>query len=675
MGIKVIDIMNKEDIKNRIAFLRRVLNDQNHSYYVLNNPVMSDFQFDTFLSELTKLENDNPELKDDNSPTVRVGSDIVKQFVQIEHINQMYSLSNTYSIDDIKDFENRVTKSIEQSPEFVCELKFDGTAISLIYENGKLLRAVTRGDGVVGDDVTANVRTIRSIPLEVYDKSAQDLFEVRGEIFMPHKSFERLNIEREGSGESPFANPRNAAAGTLKTQDSSVVAHRELDFFPYSFISNFSDIKNHFESLTYLKQLGFKTSEHSVLCKSVEDIDEFITKWDKKRKSLPYDTDGIVIKINDYKNQLDLGYTAKAPRWAVAYKFKAEQVKSVLLSVDFQVGRTGAITPVANLEPVKLAGTIVKRASLHNLDQISLLDIRLYDTVLVEKGGEVIPKIVGVDITQRDIFSQPFEFITTCPACGAALVKPEGEAKHFCQNSAGCPPQIIGRIIHFVSRKAMNIDSLGDETIEMLNNEGLIINYSDLFSLSVEDLVPLNRLGQKSAENIVYGIEKSKQNDFERVFFALGIRYVGEVTAKKITKYFGNIDSVISASSQELLEVEEVGEVIANSIIDFFSQESNVEIINKLKQSGVNFVQREKVMLSELLAGKNIIVSGKFSKYTRDEIKNMIELHGGKNLSSVSSNCDYLIAGDKIGPAKLSKAEKLGVVIISEDEFEKMING
>ena len=412
-----------------------------------------------------------------------------------------------------------------------------------------------------------------------------------------------------------------------------------------------------------------------MLCKSVEEIDEFITKWDKKRKDLPYDTDGIVIKINDYKNQLDLGYTAKAPRWAVAYKFKADQVKSVLLSVDFQVGRTGAITPVANLEPVKLAGTIVKRASLHNLDQISLLDIRLYDTVLVEKGGEVIPKIVGVDISQRDLFSQPFEFIAACPACGATLVKPEGEAKHFCQNSSGCPPQIIGRIIHFVSRKAMNIDSLGDETIEMLKNKGLINDYSDLFSLSVEDLVPLNRLGQKSAENIVYGIDKSKQNDFERVFFALGIRYVGEVTAKKITKYFGNIDSVISASSQELLEVEEVGEVIANSIVDFFSQESNLEMINKLKQSGVNFVQREKEMLSELLAGKNIIVSGKFSKYNRDEIKNMIELHGGKNLSSVSSNCDYLIAGDKIGPAKLSKAEKLGVVIISEDEFEKMING
>ena len=667
--------MNKEEVKNRVLFLRREINNLNHAYYVLNNPIVSDMQFDTLLNELIKLEKDNPELQDENSPTVRVGSDIVKQFTQIGHINPMYSLSNTYSIDEIKDFESRAIKTTEHELEFVCELKFDGTAISLIYKNGKLLRAITRGDGVMGDDVTANVRTIRSIPLEVYEHTTQDIFEVRGEIFMPHNSFDRLNAEREDIGETPFANPRNAASGTLKTQDSAVVAHRGLDFFAYNFISESSKIETHFESLKYLKKLGFKTSEHTVLCKSVEQIDEFISKWDKKRKKLPYDTDGVVIKINDYKSQRYLGFTAKAPRWAVAYKFKAEQARSILHSIDFQVGRTGAITPVANLEPVKLAGTIVKRASLHNSEQIALLDIRVDDTVLVEKGGEIIPKIVGVDPTQRDMFSQPFEFINTCPACGFALVKPEGEAKHFCQNISGCPPQIIGRIIHFVSRKAMNIDSLGDETIEMLYNTGLIKNYADLFSLRIEDLIPLNRLGQKSAENIVKGVEQSKQNDFEKIFFGLGIRYVGEITAKKLTKYFGNIDNIIAATSEELLEVDEVGEVIANSIIDHFSQESNIQIIEKLKQNNVNFTQKEKLMLSESLEGKSIIVSGKFAIYSREQIKELIELHGGKNLSSVSSNCDYLIAGDKMGPAKLAKAEKLGIKIISEDEFKNMIDG
>lgn len=665
--------MDKNEIRERVDFLKRELNRLNHAYYVLNNPIISDYEFDVLLQELMGLENQNPELKDGNSPTVRLGSDSTKEFKQVNHINPMYSLSNTYSIEEIADFDTRIKKTLLGEVEYVCELKFDGTAISLIYEGGKLSRAVTRGDGVVGDDVTNNVKTIKSIPLEIYNPEAQGEFEVRGEIFLPHSSFKKMNEEREDIGETPFANPRNAAAGTLKTQDSSVVARRGLDFFAYAYLSPTTEIKTHSDALKHLKSFGFKVSEDTTVCNSIEKIERFIKKWNKERKKLPYDTDGIVIKVNDYPTQKVLGFTAKAPRWAVAYKFKAEQVTTELLSIDFQVGRTGAITPVANLIPVKIAGTVVKRASLHNSEQIALLDIRIDDFVLVEKGGEIIPKIVGVDISKRNMFSAPFKFITTCPDCGTKLVKLEDEAKHFCPNLIGCPTQIVGKIIHFASRRAMNIDSLGEETIEMLYREGIINNYTDLYFITVEQLIPLNRLAQKSAENIIEGLNESKKNSFAKVFFALGIRYVGETTAKKIVKYFGDIDTIITASNEQLLEVDEVGEVIANSIIHFFSQEMNITNIEKLKNAGVNFENEHKELKSNILKGKSIVISGKFSKYSRDEIKELVESHGGKNLSAVSANCDMLVAGDNMGPAKLAKAEKLGVKIISEDDFEQLL--
>lgn len=665
--------MDKNIIRDRIDFLRIELNRLNHAYYVLNSPIVSDYEFDVLLKELIDLESQNPEFKDANSPTVRLGSDISKEFKQVEHINPMYSLSNTYSIEEIADFETRIKKTEQGNLEYVCELKFDGTAISLIYQNGKLLRAITRGDGVVGDDVTNNVKTIKSIPLVIYAPEAQGEFEVRGEIFLPHSSFDKMNEEREDIGETPFANPRNAAAGTLKTQDSTIVARRGLDFFAYAFISTENKIETHFDALKYLKSLGFKVSEDARVYNSVAKIEKFIKKWDKERRYLPYDTDGIVIKINNYSIQKSLGFTAKAPRWAVAYKFKAEQVTTELLSVDFQVGRTGAITPVANLLPVKIAGTIVKRASLHNSEQIALLDIRIDDFVLVEKGGEIIPKIVGVDVSKRNMFSTPFKFITTCPDCGTELMKLENEAKHFCPNSTECPTQIVGRIIHFASRRAMNIDSLGEEKIDMLYREEVIENYTDLYFITVEELTPLNRLAQKSAENIVEGVNDSKKNSFAKVFFALGIRYVGETTAKKIVKYFGNIDAIISASNEQLLEVDEVGEVIANSIQDFFSKEKNIANIERLRGAGLNFVAEQKELSSDALVGKNVVVSGKFSRYSRDEIKELVESHGGKNLSAVSSNCDLIVAGENMGPAKLAKAEKLGIKIISEDDFEQLL--
>ncbi len=659
--------------KQRIDFLRKELNRLNKAYYIDNNPIISDFEFDKLLRELQDLESKFPEYYDENSPTVRVGSDIVKEFVQVEHINPMYSLSNTYSMAEIQDFENRILKITDNTPKFVCELKFDGTAISLIYSKGRLVRAVTRGDGVKGDDVTANVKTIKSVPLVFEDDFEEDDFEVRGEIIMPHSSFERLNLEREDIGENPFANPRNAAAGTLKTQDSAVVAHRGLDFFAYAVISKNPEVDTHSKALAYIKKLGFQVSENYKVCDTTDKIGDFINYWDKKRKSLPYDTDGVVIKIDDYALQRELGFTAKAPRWAVAYKFKAEQAKTQLLSIDFQVGRTGAITPVANLNPVKLAGTIVKRASLHNSEQIALLDIRIDDMVLVEKGGEIIPKIVGVDKTQRTIFSQPFEYITHCPACGNELVKDEGEAKHFCVNTENCPPQIVGRIIHFISRKAMNIDSLGEETIEMLYRENIIKNYADLYNIKIENLILLNRIGQKSAENIIDGIEKSKKIEFSKLFFALGIRYVGETTAKKIVKHFSDIDSIINATREQLLEVEEVGDVIADSILAFFGKAENLHIIQRLKEYGLQFSQVKTQQLSNSLEDKSIVVSGKFSKFSREQIKELIELHGGKNLAAVSSKCDYLVAGENMGPAKLAKAEKLGIKIISEDDFEQLI--
>lgn len=665
--------MNTKNESKRIEELTDKLHMLNHSYYVLNQSLVSDMEFDEMLHELQKLEEKHPNLKIDGSPTERVGSDINSEFQQRAHRNQMYSLSNTYSANELIDFNQRVEKDAGKV-EYVCELKFDGTAISLTYENGVLLYAITRGDGTKGDDVTANVKTIKSIPLRLKGDNIPPYIEVRGEIYMPHSSFSRINAEREDIGEQPFANPRNAAAGTLKSQQSSVVAHRGLDCFIYSLVTEAKYTpSSHVESLNMLRDLGFRVSDDSRLCNNIDDVLTYIEEWDNKRKKLTYDTDGVVIKVNQISVQKGLGFTAKAPRWAVAFKFKAERVATELLSVDYQVGRTGAITPVANLAPVKLAGTIVKRASLHNAEQIALLGLHLGDMVYVEKGGEIIPKIVGVDGSNRDIFSQPIEYITSCPACGTALVREEGEAKHFCPNRDHCPVQIIGRIIHFISRKAMNIDGLGDETVELLYNNSLVRDYADLYSLTREQLIPLERLGEKSADNIIKSLELSKEVPFARVLFALGIRFVGETTAKKIAASLKSIDAIINATKEELLSVEEVGDKIADSIIKFFAQTEHLELIERLKSYGLQFVEVEKERLSENLSGMSILLSGTFSRYSRDELKSLIEQNGGKNVSSVSSKTDLFLTGDKIGPAKLAKAEKLGVKMIGEDEFLAMI--
>ncbi|MFI3267406.1 MAG: NAD-dependent DNA ligase LigA [Rikenellaceae bacterium] len=660
---------SEHEIRSKIEHLRAELHAYNHSYYVLNSPIISDKDFDEKISNLQELESKYPQFFDENSPTQRVGSDITSDFKQVQHRYPMLSLSNTYSVSEITDFDTRIKKEIESNVEYVTELKFDGTAISLTYQNGALLRGVTRGDGTQGDDVTANVKTIRSIPLKLTGSDYPDFFEVRGEIYMPHKSFNKLNEEREDIGENPFANPRNAAAGTLKLQSSSAVASRGLDSTIYGFYCDENPFSTHYEMLQKLSEWGFKCSENIKLCKSIDEIDEFISIWDKKREKLPYDTDGVVIKLNRFSQQQIMGNTAKAPRWAVAYKFSAEQAFTLLTSVDYQVGRTGAITPVANLEPVKLAGTIVKRASLHNADQIELLDVRIGDIVIVEKGGEIIPKIVGVDLTQRNIFSETIDYIVCCPACNTPLVRDEGEAKHYCPNTTGCPPQISGRIIHFVSRKAMNIDGLGDETIEMLCSQGLITNVADLYSLQKEKLEVLERMGDKSATNIINAIEKSKSIPFERVLFALGIRYVGETTAKKIAYSIKNIDNLESATIERLLEIDEVGDKIAESIQLFFSDLNNIHIIDKLKASSLSFEVEEKENLSARLEGLKIVVSGVFKTMSRDELKAKIEAHGGKVVSSISKNTSFIVAGDDMGPSKYEKATKLNVKIISESDF------
>lgn len=665
--------MNTKETAKYIEELTNKLHTLNHSYYVLNQPLIGDLEFDNMLSELQKLEEKHPNLKIDGSPTERVGSDINSEFQQKLHRNPMYSLSNTYSANELLDFNQRIEKDAGKV-EYVCELKFDGTAISLTYENGTLLHAITRGDGTKGDDVTANVKTIKSVPLKLHGSNIPEYLEVRGEIYMPHSSFDRINTEREDIGEQPFANPRNAAAGTLKSQQSSVVAHRGLDCFIYSLVTDAANTpSSHIESLELLRNWGFKVSSDSALCTDIDKVLLYIEKWDTKRKTLAYDTDGVVIKVNQLSVQRGLGFTAKAPRWAVAYKFKAERVSTELLSVDYQVGRTGAITPVANLSPVKLAGTIVKRASLHNAEQISLLGLHLGDMVYVEKGGEIIPKIVGVDTSNRNIFSQPIDYITHCPVCNTPLVREEGEAKHFCPNRDHCPVQIIGRVIHFISRKAMNIDGLGDETVELLYNNSLVTNYADLYNLTREQLIPLERLGEKSADNIIKSLETSKSVPFARVLFSLGIRFVGETTAKKIAASLKNIDAIIGATKEELLAVEEVGDKIADSIISFFKEEEHLELIERLKNSGLQFTEVEKERLSERLSGMSVLISGTFSRYSRDELKTLIEQNGGKNVSSVSSKTDLFLTGDKIGPAKLVKAEKLGIKMISEDEFLALI--
>ena len=659
-------------VKERIEELRRELNYHNHKYYVENAPEISDYDFDMMMHELQRLEQEHPELDDPNSPTKRVGSDITVDFKTVPHRFPMLSLGNTYSLDELHDFINRIEKEIGQT-EFVCELKFDGTAISLTYENGRLIQAVTRGDGTYGDDVTANIRTIRAIPLVLQGNDYPALFEIRGEILMPYASFDKLNAEREANGEPLFANPRNAAAGTLKQQSSAVVARRGLDCTLYQLAGDNLPYASHWDNINKAREWGFKVSEHMRICRSVDEIDEYIRHWDEARKHLPFPTDGVVIKVNRYADQRALGFTAKAPRWAVAYKFKAEQALTTLLSVDFQVGRTGAITPVANLEPVLLAGTTVKRATLHNAEQIALLDIRVGDKVYVEKGGEIIPKITGVELSERPADSKPFEYITTCPECGTPLVRYEGEAKHYCPNQSHCRPQILGRIIHFIRRKAMDIDGLGEETVELLFESGLIRNMADLYDLKAAQLAVLPRLGEKSAENIIRSIETSKQVPFHRVLFALGIRFVGETTAKYLAAHFRSLDAVMNASSEELVQAEEVGPKIAEAIADYFADEDNRRIIERLRSAGLQFEAEARERRSDMLAGKNFVISGVFENHSRDQLKEMIEVHGGKNLAAVSANVDYIIAGRNMGPAKLQKAEKLGIKLISEDEFEEMI--
>ena len=657
-----------------MAELTEKLEYHTHKYYVENSPEISDFEFDGMLRELQDLEMVYPELASPNSPTKRVGSDLSSEFESVEHRYPMLSLSNTYSLEELGEWIDRVIREIGDT-EFVCELKFDGTAISLSYEHGELVRAVTRGDGRRGDDVTRNVRTIRTLPLRLRGDDYPSYFEIRGEIFMPYASFDRLNAEREASGEPLLANPRNAAAGTLKQQSSAVVARRGLDCTLYNLASDVNSYNTHWESLEAARTWGFKISDHARVCRSRSEVEEFISYWDGERKRLPYATDGVVIKVNRYADQRSLGATAKAPRWAVAYKFQAERALTKILSVDFQVGRTGAITPVANLEPVQLAGTVVKRASIHNADQIALLDIRLGDMVYVEKGGEIIPKITDVELSMRDSSSQPFEYITHCPECGAELVRYEGEAKHYCPNASGCKPQIIGRIEHFVKRKAMDIEGLGGETIELLWENGMLNDISDIYHLDPIALAALPRLGEKSAANIMEGIRESKAIPFERVLYALGIRFVGETTAKYLATHFRTLDSIRRASAEELAEAEEIGSKIAESIISYFADDTNIAIVERLRTSGLRFEVEDKSKLSNVLEGKNIVISGKFEGRSRDDMKALVEEHGGRNLAAVSSNVDFVVAGDNMGPAKRQKAEKLGVTILSEAEFMQLIEG
>lgn len=682
--------MNKEEAKAKIAELSSIIENHNYNYYVLANPTISDYDFDMLLNELIALEQQFPELILPDSPTQRVGGDITKEFQTVKHRYPMLSLSNSYNIEEVKEFISRIKKTIEEEVEFVCELKFDGISISLTYENGLFVKAVTRGDGTQGDDVTANVKTIRTIPLRLKG-DYPDFFEMRGEIIMPHSSFNAINAERDDLGLQPFANPRNAAAGTIKLQDSKEVAKRKLDQYCYFMMMDEDKIifKNHYESLMTAKEWGFNVSNFMAKCNNVEEIEDFINYWDKQRKELPFDIDGIVIKVNDFRQREILGFTAKSPRWAIAYKFKAEEARTKLLSVDFQVGRHGTITPVANLEPVQLAGTIVKRATLHNADFIEQLDLHYDDIVCVEKGGEIIPKITAVDLSQRKEYSEKVTFITKCPECGTSLVKADGETAWYCPNTLGCPPQIKGRIEHFISRKAMNIESLGEGKVEVLFDNNLIKDYSDLYDLTYEKLFGIEKtivvdeinditrkvsFKEKTANNIIEAIEKSKSVPFARVLFALGIKYVGETTAKLIAKSMGSIDNIINATVEELTEIEEVGEKIALSIKEFFADERNIHIINRLKNAGLQFEQEKKVASgNQVLSGMNIVVSGVFSTMSRDEIKQLIEDLGGKNVSSISKKTTFVLAGEKMGPEKRKKAESLGIEIKSEDDFLKML--
>ncbi|MBQ3190805.1 MAG: NAD-dependent DNA ligase LigA [Bacteroides sp] len=659
----------------RIYQLREELHRHNHNYYVLNAPEIGDQEFDFLMRELQDLEAKHPECYDENSPSMRVGSDLNKNFTQVQHKYPMLSLANTYSEAEVAEFYDRVKKALNEDFEICCEMKFDGTSISLTYEDGRLLRAVTRGDGVQGDDVTDNVKTIRSIPLVLRGSDYPQSFEIRGEILMPWVVFEALNKEREAREEALFANPRNAASGTLKLQNSSVVASRKLDAYLYYLLADELPGDGHYENMQLASRWGFKVSDIMRKCASLEEVLEFIRYWDVERKNLPVATDGVVLKVNSFRQQRNLGYTAKSPRWAIAYKFQAERACTRLNMVTYQVGRTGAITPVANLEPVQLAGTVVKRASLHNADIIEGLDLRLGDMVYVEKGGEIIPKIVGVDKEARFMLGDKIRFITRCPECGSPLTRYEGEAAHYCTNDASCPPQIKGKIEHYVSRKAMNIDGLGTETIDQFYQEGLIHNIADLYSLKAPDIACLERMGKKSAVNIMEGIRASKEVPFERVLFALGIRFVGETTAKTLAKAFRSIDALASATLDDLMQVDEIGARIAQSIIQYFAEEKNREIIGRLREAGVQ-MQMAEVDSSEYtdkLAGKSIVISGVFAYHSRDEYKEMIEKNGGKNVGSISKKTSFILAGDNMGPAKLEKAGKLGIPIMNEDDFLKLL--
>lgn len=662
--------------QERIQQLREELNLHTYHYYVLDNATISDFEFDIKLKELEKLETENPQFFDANSPTQRVGGTVTKNFETVTHKNRMYSLDNSYSKDDLLDWEKRIHKGLgTEDVEFTCELKYDGASINLTFENGQFIKAVTRGDGFQGDDVTTNVKTIRSLPLSIKKDFVQD-FEMRGEIILPLEGFQKMNEERVANGEEEYRNPRNTASGSLKLQDSAEVAKRPLDCLLYQLVTAERKYKTHFESLENARKVGFKVPETMALAKSIDEVFNFVNYWDTKRHQLPYETDGVVIKVNNLQQQEELGYTAKAPRWAIAYKFKAEQVSTVLHEISYQVGRTGAITPVANLEPVQLAGTIVKRASLHNADQIEKLDIRINDTVFVEKGGEIIPKIIAVDFTKRPEISEPTKYATHCPECNSALVRTEGDAKHYCPNEFGCAPQITGRIQHFISRKAMDIDGLGGETVDLLRKEGLIENYADLYDLKVEQIIPLERMAEKSAQNMIEGIEKSKEIPFEKVLFALGIRFVGETVAKKLAKHFKSIDNLMAADFETLIAVDEIGDRIAQSIIDFSNDLGNIHLINRLKSYGVQLALSAESLENQTdkLGGKVFVVSGVFHQLSRNELKKAIEDNGGKVSSSISKKTNFVVAGDNMGPSKLVKAEELGIAIISEQDFLNLIN-
>jgi DNA ligase (NAD+) len=660
----------------RISQLRKELHQHNYNYYVLNDPQISDFEFDGLMRELQDLEKKHPELYDENSPSVRVGSDLNKNFTQVVHKYPMLSLGNTYSESEVTEFYERVRKGLEGEPfEICCEMKFDGTSISLTYEHGRLVRAVTRGDGEKGDDVTDNVKTIRTIPLVLHGEGYPDSFEMRGEILMPWAVFEALNKERESREEPLFANPRNAASGTLKSQNSSVVASRKLDAYLYYFLGEELPSDGHYENLMIAEQWGFKVSHIMKKCTTMSEIFDFIKYWDVERKNLPVATDGIVLKVNSLRQQRNLGYTAKSPRWAIAYKFQAERALTRLNSVSYQVGRTGAITPVANLDPVQLSGTIVKRASLHNADIIEGLDLHIGDMVYVEKGGEIIPKITGVDLDARFLIGEKVKFITTCPECGSPLIRYEGEAAHYCPNEVGCPPQIKGKIEHFISRKAMNIDGLGPETVDLFYQVGLIKDIADLYQLKAYDISRLNRMGEKSAVNIVHSIERSKSVPFERVLFALGIRFVGETVAKTLARAFKSIEAIEQATLQQLLDVDEIGGKIAQSILNYFSNEQNKQLVDRLKAEGLTMELSEEEVQdrTDKLQGASIVISGVFSHHSREEYKALIEKNGGKNVGSISSKTSFILAGENMGPSKLEKAQKLGIKIINEDDFLKLI--